>query len=165
MLISPWTITEFSSALALKEFVRSITHQERRAALTMFEKFRSLRLEPVPMEAANFEADARLCDASAAPLRAGDALHLAVCRRVRGSLATMDQGLAAAGQMHHHFQTGLGDQTGAVDKRSLTGVPAPLMQGGAAQAGQQDLSLRGVQVKRRGGAARTPASNHHMLTL
>ncbi|MFN7871157.1 MAG: hypothetical protein ACK5QQ_03025, partial [Cyanobacteriota bacterium] len=39
-----------------------------------------------------------LCDASAAPLRAGDALHLAVCRRVRGSLATMDQGLAAAGQ-------------------------------------------------------------------
>jgi hypothetical protein len=39
------------------------------------------------------------------------------------------------------------------------------MQGGAAQAGQQDLSLRGVQVKRRGGAARTPASNHPMLTL
>jgi hypothetical protein len=40
----------------------------------------------------------KLCDASAAPLRAGDALHLAVCRRVRGSLATMDKGLAAAGQ-------------------------------------------------------------------
>ena len=58
----------------------------------------SLRLELVPMEAADFETAARLCDASAAPLRAGDALHLAVCRRVRGSLATMDQGLGAAGQ-------------------------------------------------------------------
>ncbi len=64
----------------------------------LFDKFRSLRLELVPLEAADFEAAARLCDASAAPLRTGDALHLAVCRRVRGSLATMDQGLAAAGQ-------------------------------------------------------------------
>ena len=97
LLISPGTITEFSSALALKERVRSISHQERRAALTLCEKFRSLRLELVPMEAADFETAARLCDVSTAPLRAGDALHLAVCRRVRGSLATMDQGLAAAG--------------------------------------------------------------------
>jgi predicted nucleic acid-binding protein len=54
----------------------------------LFDKFRSLRLELVPLEAAVFEAAARLCDASAAPLRVGDALHLAVCRRVRGSLAT-----------------------------------------------------------------------------
>jgi predicted nucleic acid-binding protein len=64
----------------------------------LFDKFRSLRLELVPLEAADFEAAARLCDASTAPLRDGDALHLAICRRVRGSLATMDQGLAAAGQ-------------------------------------------------------------------
>jgi uncharacterized protein len=98
LLISPWTIAEFSSALALKERVGTITRQERRAALTMFEKFRGLRLEMVPIEATDFEAAARLCDASAAPLRAGDALHLAVCRRTRGSLATMDVALAAAGR-------------------------------------------------------------------
>ena len=61
----------------------------------MFEKFRSLGLELVAMETADLEAVAKLCDASGAPLRAGDALHLAVCRRVRGSLATMDKGLAA----------------------------------------------------------------------
>jgi predicted nucleic acid-binding protein len=74
LLISPWSITEFSSALALKERVKSISREERRAAFTMFEKFRSLRLELVPIEPADFEAAARLCDASAAPLRAGDAL-------------------------------------------------------------------------------------------
>jgi hypothetical protein len=50
------------------------------------------------METAELEAAAKLCDASGAPLRAGDALQLAACRRVRGSLATMDKGLAAAGQ-------------------------------------------------------------------
>jgi predicted nucleic acid-binding protein len=48
-LISPSTITEFSSALALKE-------------------------------------------------RVGDALHLALCKRSQGTLATMDAALAAAGQ-------------------------------------------------------------------
>jgi uncharacterized protein len=52
----------------------------------------------VPIEAADFEVAARLCDASESPLRPGDALHLAVCRRTRGSLATMDMGLAAAGR-------------------------------------------------------------------
>jgi predicted nucleic acid-binding protein len=62
----------------------------------MFEKFRSLGLELVAMETADLEAVAKLCDASGAPLRAGDALQLAACRRVRGSLATMDKGLAAA---------------------------------------------------------------------
>jgi hypothetical protein len=65
--------------------VGSITRQERRAAFTMSEKFRGLRLEMVLIEAADFGVAAWLCDASAAPLRAGDALHLAVCRRVRGS--------------------------------------------------------------------------------
>ncbi len=97
LLISPWTITEFSSALALKERVGTISHQERRAALAMFEKFRGLRLELVAMEAADFEAAAKLCDASGAPLRAGDALHLAVCRRVRGSLAGIQPGGGAGG--------------------------------------------------------------------
>jgi hypothetical protein len=98
LVISPWTITEFSSALALKQRVGTISGQERQAALTMFEKFRSQRLQIVAIESADFDAAAGLCDASGAALRAGDALHLAVGRRLGGSLSTMDKGLAAAGQ-------------------------------------------------------------------
>jgi predicted nucleic acid-binding protein len=69
------------------------------AALGEFGRFCQLRLELVPLETADFEAAARFCDSSEAPLRAGDALHLAVCRRARGSLATMDRGLAAGQEM------------------------------------------------------------------
>ena len=98
LVISPWTITEFSSALALKQRVGTISGQERQAALTMFEKFHGQRLQIVAIESADFVAAAGLCDASGASLRAGDALHLAVGRRLRGSLSTMDKGLAAAGQ-------------------------------------------------------------------
>lgn len=98
LVISPWTITEFSSALALKQRVGTISGQERQAALTMFEKFRGQRLQIVAIESADFVAAAGLWEASGVALRAGDGLHLAVCRRVRGGLATMDMGLAAAGQ-------------------------------------------------------------------
>ena len=78
--------------------IGTISRQERLAALGEFGRFCQLRLELVPLEAADFDAAARFCDGSEAPLRAGDALHLAVCRRARGSLATMDRGLAAASQ-------------------------------------------------------------------
>ena len=97
-LISPWTIAEFSSALALKERVGTISHQERLAALSEFRRFCRFRLGVVAAEGADFEAAACLCDGSRAPLRAGDALHLAICRRSQGTLVTMDTTLAAAAQ-------------------------------------------------------------------
>jgi len=65
------------------------SHQEGLAALIEFPRFCRFRLELVAAEAADFVAAACLCDGSRAPLRAGDALPLAICWRNQGALATM----------------------------------------------------------------------------
>ena len=100
MLASHWVITELSSALALKRRTGSITAIEQAAALAMFRRFSTARLELVDVEARDFDEAARLCDQAAAPLRAGDALHLALCKRLGARVATFDRGMATAAQCH-----------------------------------------------------------------
>jgi hypothetical protein len=58
--------------------VDAISRKERHPALSLCAKCGGMWLEVVTMEAADFDATARLCDASGAALRAGDSLHLAV---------------------------------------------------------------------------------------
>jgi predicted nucleic acid-binding protein len=74
------------------------------SALTMFRPFSALRLQVVNIESVDFEVAAGMSDHSAVALRAGDALHLAVCRRLGSRLATFDAGLAAAAN-HHGVST------------------------------------------------------------
>ncbi len=100
LLASRWAVTEFSSALALKVRTGTITAAEQAAALAMFRRFSAARLRLVDVEAKDFDAAATLCDQIAAPLRAADALHLAVCRRTGARLATFDIGMAAAARQH-----------------------------------------------------------------
>jgi predicted nucleic acid-binding protein len=96
LFISRWVITEFFSALAFKVRTGTITTGEQCAALTMFRPFSTLRLQVVNVESVDFEVAAGMSDHSAVALRAGDALHLAVCRRLESRLATFDAGQAAA---------------------------------------------------------------------
>jgi len=100
LLASRWAVTEFSSALALKVRTGTITEAEQSAALTMFRRFSAARLRLVDVEAKDFDTAAKLCDQIAAPLRAGDALHLAVCKRTGARLATFDNGMATAAKQH-----------------------------------------------------------------
>jgi uncharacterized protein len=100
LLISHWTITEFSSALAIKLRSGVIVAGERTAALAMFHRFALARLEMLEVESRDFEAAAALCDDTGTPLWAGDALHLAVCRRAGARLATFDRSIAAAAKRH-----------------------------------------------------------------
>ncbi|MCX7179730.1 MAG: type II toxin-antitoxin system VapC family toxin [Proteobacteria bacterium] len=100
LLASRWVVTEFSSALALKVRAGTITDAEKIAALAMFRRFSAARLRLVDVEAKDFDTAAGLCDQLAAPLRAGDALHLAVCKRTAARLATFDAGMATAAKWH-----------------------------------------------------------------
>jgi len=101
LLASRWVVTEFSSALALKVRTGTISAAEQAAALAMFRRFSAARLRLVDVEAGDFDAAAGLCDQVAAPLRAADALHLAVCKRRGARLATFDADMATAAERHN----------------------------------------------------------------
>ena len=100
-LISTWVNTEFASALSLKCRSGVISRDELMACCQSFQTLREKRLQVLQLEHADFETAARLCLADV-PLKAGDALHLAVCQRQRGVLATLDQRLARAA-LHHQL--------------------------------------------------------------
>lgn len=104
LLISRWAVTEFSSALALKVRTGTIDTSEQTAALIMFQRFVTLRLQIANIDPVDFELAAAMSDDSAVPLRAGDALHLAVCKRLGTRLATFDAGMVTAAN-HHGVST------------------------------------------------------------
>ncbi|MEB3257112.1 MAG: type II toxin-antitoxin system VapC family toxin [Cyanobacteriota bacterium] len=79
---------------------RAITLKESQGAWQCFGELREHRLQSVPLAAGDFEAAARLCLAEAPPLRAGDALHLALCPRLNLQLASFNRGLCQAASHH-----------------------------------------------------------------
>ncbi|RFD21080.1 PIN domain-containing protein [Komagataeibacter melaceti] len=97
LFVSDWVVTEFSSALSIKLRTGQITVTDRANSLAMFTRLCAESFGVVPVTSQNFRTAARFSDQYTLGLRAGDALHLAVCADHGLTLCTLDRRLAEAG--------------------------------------------------------------------
>jgi uncharacterized protein len=95
LVLSAWTLTEMASVGAIKERTGAIDRATRQQALSTFHRFTSSNLTLVEIEPADFRTAAVLIEGPGG-LRAGDALHLALAKRLSADLATLDRRLADA---------------------------------------------------------------------
>lgn len=95
LTISAWTLTEMASVGGIKQRTGAIDSVVRQQALANFQRFASANLAVVEIDPADFRAAAVFID-TPLNLRAGDALHLAVARRIGARLASLDRRLGEA---------------------------------------------------------------------
>jgi uncharacterized protein len=96
LAISPWVLTEFSSALSIKLRRGDLPFAERDGALADFQSFIAGNVTVWPLETRHFRQATDLCNRQGLSLRAGDALHLALVMDRQSALFTSDQVLTAA---------------------------------------------------------------------
>jgi len=90
-----WCVTEFASALGIKQRTAQLTHEQGAGAWQAFERLCAGDLQLLPVDPALFHRAAILTLDAASGLRAGDALHLAAALDAKTqSMATLDDVLA-----------------------------------------------------------------------
>ena len=97
LAISDWVMTEFSSALSIKLRTGQLQPVHRAGALAMFTQLAAESFLHLPVSGPQFRTAARFSDQYTLGLRAGDALHLAICADHGATLCTLDRRLGEAG--------------------------------------------------------------------
>jgi predicted nucleic acid-binding protein len=90
-----WCVTEFASAMGLKQRTGQLTETQAQTAWMQFERICANDLQLLPVEVMTFHRAAMLTMDAAAGLRAGDALHLASAMQAKAQgMVTLDVVLA-----------------------------------------------------------------------
>src|SRR5215469_17200002 len=97
LAVSDWVATEFSSALSIKLRIGQIMTGDRAEALATFTRLATDSFIVMPVSRLQFRTAARFADQHVLGLRAGDALHLAICADHGATLCTLDRRLSDAG--------------------------------------------------------------------
>ena len=95
--VSDWTVTELSSAMALKVRTGQFDLKQRATALAIASRWVVESFTLLPITSSHFRTAARFADQHKLGLRAGDALHLAVASDHGATVHTLDRRLAEAG--------------------------------------------------------------------
>lgn len=96
-----WCVTEFASALGLKQRTGQLNEAQAQTAWMQFERVCANDLQLLPVATMTFHKAAVLTLQSATGLRAGDALHLACALEAKAKgMVTLDLVLAKNAKIH-----------------------------------------------------------------
>ena len=96
LIYSLWTVAEFSSALGVQVRMDRLEPAERLKAEALLDEWLARTAEPVPPSPEDFLAARELLRTTSVSLRAPDALHLAICKRLGAALASFDNKMQQA---------------------------------------------------------------------
>lgn len=96
-----WCVTEFASAMGLKQRTGQLTQVQAQTAWLQFERVCANDLQLLPVDAMTFHRAAMLTMDASSGLRAGDALHLACAMQAKAKgMVTLDAVLGKVALRH-----------------------------------------------------------------